>query len=89
MARRTFAQCHSSKQGLIERLIERAAPNDKSKLLLYCRTEDRSVLAADNLKKMGYINVYYLKGGYQSWIRAGYPIIKEAQEGNTNKNVKP
>jgi rhodanese-related sulfurtransferase len=29
---------------------------------------------AQALKKTGYGKVYYLKGGWDDWVKAGYPV---------------
>lgn len=60
---------HLSK-GIIERDIERRIPEKNKKLVLYCGGGYRSVLAADNLLKMGYRNVCSMAGGWRAWKRA-------------------
>ena len=54
-------------RGIIERDIEQRIPDTGSKLVLYCGGGSRSALAAVNLKKMGYRNVFSLAGGYRDW----------------------
>jgi len=54
-------------KGVIERDIEKIAPNLDAKIVLYCGGGFRSLLAGDSLKKMGYKNVYSLAGGYRAW----------------------
>jgi rhodanese-related sulfurtransferase len=40
--------------------------------VLYCDGDFRSALAADNLQRMGYENVFSLDGGcLRGWSRAG------------------
>ncbi|HNU88907.1 MAG TPA: thioredoxin domain-containing protein [Ferruginibacter sp.] len=54
---------------------------DKSKpLYVYCLSGGRSAAAAARLRKMGYENVYELKGGTNAWISAGKPL-----EGSRNE----
>jgi len=65
---------HMSK-GVIERDIEKKIFNKDIELVLYCRSGYRSLLAADNLKKMGYTNVKSLEDGYSAWLKNKYPII--------------
>ena len=61
-------------RGVIERDIERAAPDRAAELILYCGGGYRSALAADNLRRMGYTNVYSLAGGWRAWREAGAPV---------------
>ena len=45
-------------RGVIERDIVNAFPDKNTELILYCGGGYRSALAADNLQKMGYTNVF-------------------------------
>jgi rhodanese-related sulfurtransferase len=49
---------------VIERDIEARHPDKAEPLYLYCGGGYRSVLAADNLTRMGYRNVYSVDGGW-------------------------
>ena len=55
-------------RGVIERDIETAVPDHSAELVLYCGGGYRSALAADNLRKMGYTNVWSVAEvlGYRS-----------------------
>ncbi len=64
---------HLSK-GIIERDIEKIIPNKNSEIILYCGGGYRSMLAADNIQKMGYNNVISMSGGIKAWVNANYPI---------------
>lgn len=64
---------HLSK-GILERDIEQRYPDLSTELVLYCGGGYRSVLAADNLQKMGYTNVWSMDGGFRGWRDAGLPI---------------
>ncbi len=55
---------HLSK-GVIERDIEKTIPDKTAEIVLYCGGGSRSALAAENLQRMGYKNVYSLIGGYR------------------------
>ncbi|MCE2799412.1 MAG: sulfurtransferase [Planctomycetaceae bacterium] len=66
---------HLSK-GVIERDIESMFPDPNTELYLLCGGGFRSVLAADNLRKMGYLNVTSVDGGWKAWTAAGYPTLK-------------
>ena len=67
---------HLSK-GIIERDIEKAVPDPKAQIIVYCGGGFRSALAADNLQKMGYTNVISMDGGWRGWTEAGLPTVKE------------
>lgn len=57
---------HLSK-GLLEYLVEQVILDKTARIVLYCGGGYRSALAADNLQKMGYSNVFSLIGGYKAW----------------------
>ena len=64
-------------RGVIERDIETAIPDHDAELILYCGGGYRSALAADNLQKMGYREVYSMAGGWKAWKEAGAAIEGE------------
>jgi rhodanese-related sulfurtransferase len=64
-------------KGIIERDIEQAVPDPKTKVILYCGGGFRSALVADNLQKMGYTNVESMDGGWRGWVEAGLPTEKD------------
>ena len=50
-------------------------PADKNaKIVLYCRSGRMSAIAAEKLIKLGYTNIWNLKGGMLEWERAGFEI---------------
>ena len=61
-------------RGVLERDIVQAFPDQAAELILYCGGGYRSALAADNLQKMGYSNVFSMAGGWKAWKDAGAPI---------------
>jgi rhodanese-related sulfurtransferase len=61
-------------RGIIERDIEKTAPDKAAEIVLYCGGGFRSALAADNLQKMGYTNVLSMAGGIRAWREANYPV---------------
>jgi rhodanese-related sulfurtransferase len=61
-------------KGIIERDVEERVPDTTAELVLYCGGGYRSALAADNLQKMGYANVWSMDGGYRGWTEKGYPL---------------
>ncbi|MBL8747396.1 MAG: sulfurtransferase [Phycisphaerae bacterium] len=68
-------------RGVLERDIERRVFNGLAKdadlarpIVLYCAGGNRSLLAADALKQMGFTNVLSLTGGFRAWASASRPI---------------
>ena len=61
-------------RGIIERDIVSTFPAKDTELILYCGGGYRSALAADNLQKMGYTNVWSMAGGWHAWEESGAPI---------------
>jgi len=60
-------------RGVIERDIVAKAPDKSESLVLYCGGGFRSVLACDNLAKMGYTNAASLIGGWKEWLKRSLP----------------
>src|SRR5689334_19308395 len=60
-------------RGIIERDIVQTVPEKDKEMILYCGGGYRSALAADNLQKMGYTNVWSMIGGWKAWKDAGAP----------------
>ena len=63
-------------RGIIERDIEKLAPEKDAEIVLYCGGGFRSALAADNLQRMGYTNVLSMAGGIKAWRDAEYALEK-------------
>ncbi len=61
-------------KGVLERDIEAMFPDLKRELIMYCGGGYRSVLTAEMAQRMGYRNVYSLKGGYKGLVQAGWPM---------------
>ena len=45
-------------------------------VVAYCMTGNRSGLAAKVLAKIGFKDIYQLRGGYRAWKDAGLPVEK-------------
>lgn len=58
----------------LEIRLTKLNPNDK--ILVYCRTGNRSTQAAKILVQNGFSDFYHMVGGIVSWIQAGYPTIQ-------------
>jgi rhodanese-related sulfurtransferase len=67
-------------RGVIERDIIHKHPEKDEELILYCGGGYRSALAADNLQKMGYTNVFSMQGGWTAWKEANAPIDGEGEK---------
>ena len=63
-------------KGILERDVEAIIPEPGAEIVLYCGGGFRSALAADNLQKMGYTNVFSMDGGIRGWRDKGYPLEK-------------
>lgn len=53
-------------EGKVERLVSRDA-----KVVLYCSSGNRSLLAGDMMRQMGYGDVSSLTGGIRAWVDQG------------------
>jgi rhodanese-related sulfurtransferase len=60
-------------RGTLEGRIEGVTPRER-KVVVYCARGNRSALAADTMREMGYRDVLSLAGGIQSWVDAGGEI---------------
>ena len=66
-------------RGLLEFVADPASPRHNAELdptrrvIVYCRSGTRAVLAAQTLKTMGFENVANLDGGFGAWTEAGLP----------------
>jgi phage shock protein E len=51
-------------------------PEDKAaKIVVYCRTDRMSRIAAEEWAAAGYTDLYNLEGGFVAWEDAGYPLL--------------
>ncbi|MCR4340005.1 MAG: rhodanese-like domain-containing protein [Gemmatimonadaceae bacterium] len=60
-------------RGLLESKIEELLPRD-SQVIVYCARGNRSALAADTLRQMGYDNVASMSGGFAQWVMEGREV---------------
>lgn len=61
-------------RGYLEFQIEKKVPDKNARVVLYCCSGLRSILAAESLMKMGYTNVSSLKGGVIEWVEKDLPL---------------
>lgn len=66
-------------RGLLELEIERRVPDISTEIIAYCGAGNRSALAADNLQRMGYTSVRTITGGFENWLRTGFPAWRNSQ----------
>ena len=66
-------------RGFLEMRVEEAVPDKSRPIIAYCAGGTRSLLAAKQLKEMGYQNVISMSGGYSAWKGAGYPWKQDRQ----------
>ncbi|MCL5612388.1 MAG: rhodanese-like domain-containing protein [Chloroflexi bacterium] len=60
----------------IEQSLPQLPADKNAKIVLYCRSERMSQMAAEELVSLGYTNIWNLKGGMVDWESAGYEIQK-------------
>ncbi len=46
-------------------------------IAIYCAVGGRSASAGSRLKKLGFIKIYDLTGGFSDWKKEGYPVAKQ------------
>lgn len=63
-------------RGVIELKVDKALPDPGARILTYCSYGRISTLAAATLRQMGYTRAVALDGGYEDWVKAGYPTEK-------------
>jgi molybdopterin/thiamine biosynthesis adenylyltransferase/rhodanese-related sulfurtransferase/molybdopterin converting factor small subunit len=61
-------------RGYLELQIEDRVRDSSRPIALLCAGGDRSLLAADDLRRMGYANVCSIAGGFVRWKADGLPI---------------
>ncbi|MDH5464544.1 MAG: rhodanese-like domain-containing protein [Thiovulaceae bacterium] len=61
-------------RGYLEFQVEEKIPDKKAKIIVYCCSGKRSLLAAKSLIRMGYKDVLSLKGGIKEWVSKGMPL---------------
>ena len=49
--------------------------NKNSKIILYCRTNNRSSKTANFLKKNGFKDINVIEGGITNWVKNGNDIV--------------
>ncbi len=60
-------------RGVLESAVETRVPRERA-VVVYCASGNRSALAADTLRQMGYADVCSMRGGIRGWADAGGEI---------------
>jgi sulfur-carrier protein adenylyltransferase/sulfurtransferase len=79
-------------RGFLELQIEQYQPDREKPVVLYCAGGVRSVLAARNLKEMGYETVISMIGGFNGWKNASLPfkvpsVLNEEQRVRYSRHI--
>jgi rhodanese-related sulfurtransferase len=57
-------------RGTLETKVEQVVPRER-RVVIYCASGNRSALAADTMREMGYADVSSLAGGWIAWAQSG------------------
>ncbi len=74
-----LADAVSLPRGFLELRVEQTIMDKSKPIIAYCGGGTRSLLAAKQLREMGYANVVSMSGGYGAWKAAGYPWKQDRQ----------
>jgi rhodanese-related sulfurtransferase len=61
----------------VEQRIAQFLADKNAKIVLYCQSGRMSTIAAEELVKRGYTNIWNLDGGMSAWENAGLPAIRK------------
>lgn len=60
----------------VDRNLDKLPEEKDAKIVLYCRSDRMSRIAAERLVELGYTNLWNLDGGFNAWENAGLPLEK-------------
>ena len=63
-----------TKNDIFQDINKGVIPQKNTTMLLYCKVGGRCLLVAETLKKMGYTDMYTIKGGLEAWKTARLPL---------------
>ena len=67
-------------RGILEYHIADEVPDTQTEIVLYCRGGNRSALASDAVREMGYTRVLSMSGGFREWSEdATRPISHDGE----------
>jgi rhodanese-related sulfurtransferase len=55
----------------LEAKVREIAPDRNTRIVVYCAVGTTCASAAETLRRLGYHNIFSLKGGLQNWLEAG------------------
>ena len=58
----------------IESHLDLLPEDPDARIVVYCKSDPMSVMAAETLLEMGYTNLYNLSGGFVAWSAEGLPL---------------
>ncbi|HEY5924319.1 MAG TPA: rhodanese-like domain-containing protein [Kofleriaceae bacterium] len=61
-------------RGQLELRVDKELPDPSAHILTYCQFGRISTLAAATLRAMGYTRAVALDGGYDEWVKQGFPV---------------
>lgn len=61
-------------------LIDQLPADKDAKIVVYCRSDRMSRIAAEEWAAAGYTDLFNLDGGFVAWEAAGYPLLQLEQE---------
>src|SRR5574342_69752 len=59
----------------VEKQVRQLPARKDAQILLYCQSGRMSDIAARTLVRLGYTNIWHLKGGMVEWRQQGYPVL--------------
>ncbi len=63
----------------VEKQVHFLPPKKDAKIVLYCMSDRMTIIAARDLVRRGYTNIWNLVGGMVDWRQRGYPL-RDAQK---------
>lgn len=60
----------------LENRLNEIAPYKNKKILVYCRSGNRSTVASQIMIKNGFKKIYNMRHGIKDWQKKGYPTVK-------------
>jgi rhodanese-related sulfurtransferase len=64
----------------MEKNLGKLPPYKNAKIVLYCRSDRMSTVAAETLVRLGYTNIWNLNGGMIDWKKKGFPLLDRTKE---------